>query len=73
MEHLNSSQQSRLFRPGLIREPVFTLEIPSIFQSRTQPARLHTRSKRQSNTYHERIQKKWNKRFGLFVWFSYEQ
>ena len=52
--------------PGNLSGPLGGIEVrESINACQTKPARAHKRRRNQTNRYHARIQKKWNKRFGM--------
>ena len=52
--------------PGNLSGPLGGIEVrESINACSTEPARAHKRRRNQTARYHARIQKKWNKRFGM--------
>jgi hypothetical protein len=52
--------------PGNLSGPLGGIEVrESINACQTNPARTHKRRRNQTAGYHDRIQKKWNKRFGM--------
>jgi len=52
--------------PGNLSGPLGGIEVrESINACQTKPARAHKRRRNQTARYHARIQKKWNKRFGM--------
>jgi hypothetical protein len=54
------------YAPGNISGPLGGIEVrESINACQTKPARAHKRRRNQTASYHARIQKKWNKRFGM--------
>ena len=54
------------YAPGNISGPLGGIEVrESINACQTKPARAHKRRRNQTASYHARIQKKWNKRFGI--------
>jgi hypothetical protein len=54
------------YAPGNISGPLGGIEVrESINAFQTKPARAHKRRRNQTASYHARIQKKWNKRFGM--------
>lgn len=75
---LTSQSQSRLFRPGRNIDLVIIgstsgrhegqgtlVVLKGRIRDGSKPNRIHLKRKRHSQRYHERIQKKWNKRFGV--------
>lgn len=77
---ITSQSQSRLFRPGRSTDLIIVGSMSgrhegqgtlAILLHRTsewsKPNKVHVKRKHQSKRYHERIQKKWNKRFGVLA------